>query len=96
MQDGRDVGGALAAGLTLVLLDVADVGGHHLAAGGAQADLQVHTDYAPLFEDARAMVKSKNLLGETYVELSRGTPASGPLPRKPSWTSVMALKRCAC
>ena len=23
-------------------------------------------------------------------------PALGPLPRKPSWTSAMALRRCAC
>jgi virulence factor Mce-like protein len=47
---------------------------------GAEAVLQLHADYAPLYRDARAMVKSKNLLGETYVELSRGTPGSGPLP----------------
>jgi phospholipid/cholesterol/gamma-HCH transport system substrate-binding protein len=49
-------------------------------AGGAEAALELHTEYAPLFRDARAMVKSKNLLGETYVELSRGTPQAGPLP----------------
>ncbi len=48
-------------------------------ASGAQAVLQLHTEYAPLYRDARAMVKSKNLLGETYVELSRGTPQAGPL-----------------
>ncbi len=47
---------------------------------GAQAALQLHTEYAPLFRDARAMVKSKNLLGETYVELSRGASQAGPLP----------------
>jgi phospholipid/cholesterol/gamma-HCH transport system substrate-binding protein len=47
--------------------------------GGAEARLELHTEYAPLFRDARAMVKSKNLLGETYVELSRGTPEAGPL-----------------
>lgn len=48
--------------------------------GGAEAGIQLHPEYAPLFRDARAMVKSKNLLGETYVELSRGTPRSGPMP----------------
>jgi virulence factor Mce-like protein len=47
---------------------------------GARAVLQIHSDYAPLYRDARAMVKSKNLLGETYVELSRGTNQAGPLP----------------
>jgi phospholipid/cholesterol/gamma-HCH transport system substrate-binding protein len=47
--------------------------------GGAEVGLQLHPEYAPLFRDARAMVKSKNLLGETYVELNRGTPQAGPL-----------------
>jgi virulence factor Mce-like protein len=50
------------------------------AAGGAEATLLVHTAYAPLYRDARATVESKNLLGETYVELSRGSAAAGPLP----------------
>jgi phospholipid/cholesterol/gamma-HCH transport system substrate-binding protein len=47
--------------------------------GGAEVGMQLHPEYAPLFRDARAMVKSKNLLGETYVELNRGTPQAGPL-----------------
>jgi virulence factor Mce-like protein len=48
--------------------------------GGAAAMLLLHTQYAPLYRDAHAVVKSKNLLGETYVELQRGSPGSGPLP----------------
>ncbi len=51
-----------------------------LAGGGSAAVLLVHTQYAPLFRDAHAVVKSKNLLGETYVELNRGSAASGPMP----------------
>lgn len=47
--------------------------------GGADVTLQLHPEYGPLFRDARAMVKSKNLLGETYVEVNRGTPQAGPL-----------------
>lgn len=47
--------------------------------GGAVAQLLVHSQYAPLFRDARAVVQSKNLLGEAYVELSRGTASSGPM-----------------
>jgi phospholipid/cholesterol/gamma-HCH transport system substrate-binding protein len=47
--------------------------------GGADVSLQLHPEYAPLFRDARAMVKTKNLLGETYVELNRGTPQAGPM-----------------
>jgi virulence factor Mce-like protein len=48
--------------------------------GGADVALRLHPEYAPLFRDARAMVKTKNLLGETYVELNRGTPQAGPMP----------------
>jgi phospholipid/cholesterol/gamma-HCH transport system substrate-binding protein len=48
--------------------------------GGADVSLQLHPEYAPLYRDARAMVKTKNLLGETYVELNRGTPPAGLLP----------------
>ena len=33
----------------------------------------------PLYGDAGAMVRKKNLLGETYVEVSRGTQGSGDL-----------------
>jgi phospholipid/cholesterol/gamma-HCH transport system substrate-binding protein len=47
---------------------------------GADVSLQLHPEYAPLYRDARAMVKTKNLLGETYVELNRGTPQAGLLP----------------
>ncbi len=49
-------------------------------AGGAAATLIIHQQYAPVYRDSRAMVKFKNLLGETYVELTRGTAASGPMP----------------
>jgi phospholipid/cholesterol/gamma-HCH transport system substrate-binding protein len=48
--------------------------------GGARVTLQVHQQYAPLYRDARAMVKIKNVLDESYVELYRGTAGSGPLP----------------
>jgi virulence factor Mce-like protein len=48
--------------------------------GGAGASLIIHTQYAPLFKDARAVIKAKNLLGETYVEINRGSAASGPMP----------------
>lgn len=50
------------------------------ASNGARAVLQIGEQYAPLYRDARAMVKSKNLLGEAYVELTRGSPGSGPKP----------------
>ena len=34
--------------------------------------LLLHREFTPLFSDARAVVRQKNLLGETYVELNRG------------------------
>src|SRR5205807_4477888 len=79
---------AFAAGSQLVPGDdvtidgfrVGRVAGLEAAAHGARAVLELHRRYGPLYRDARAMVKSKNLLGETYVELSRGTRQSGPLP----------------
>ncbi|HEX6548154.1 MAG TPA: MlaD family protein [Candidatus Dormibacteraeota bacterium] len=50
------------------------------ASGGAEVGMLIHSQYAPLYKDAHAVVKSKNLLGETYVELGRGTGAAGPIP----------------
>jgi phospholipid/cholesterol/gamma-HCH transport system substrate-binding protein len=49
--------------------------------GGARAQLQVLQRYAPVYQDARAMVKIKNVLDESYVELFRGTSTSGPMPQ---------------
>ncbi len=49
------------------------------SAQGAQVGLEIQEEHAPVYRDARAMIKVKNLLGETYVELERGTPGSGPL-----------------
>jgi phospholipid/cholesterol/gamma-HCH transport system substrate-binding protein len=49
--------------------------------GGARVDMQVQQQYAPVYRDARAMVKIKNVLDESYVELYRGTAAAGPLPQ---------------
>jgi virulence factor Mce-like protein len=45
--------------------------------GRADAVLEIRPRFAPIPRDARATLRSKTLLGETYVELSPGT-ASGP------------------
>ncbi len=82
------VAAVFASGAQLVAGDDVTINGFRVGrveslrpvAGGAEAALQLHPEHAPLFEDARAMVKSKNLLGETYVELARGTPQRGPMP----------------
>src|SRR5260370_11001684 len=49
--------------------------------GGARIQLQMMQRYAPVYQDARAMVKIKNVLDESYVELFRGTSTSGPMPQ---------------
>lgn len=49
--------------------------------GGAQVQLQLQQRFAPVYRNARAMVKIKNVLDESYVELYRGTAGSGPLPQ---------------
>jgi virulence factor Mce-like protein len=47
--------------------------------GLALVTVQIVSTYQPVYHDATAVVRPKNLLGETYVEIDRGTPASGPL-----------------
>jgi virulence factor Mce-like protein len=49
--------------------------------GGARVGMQIQERYAPVYRNARAMVKIKNVLDESYVELYRGTAGSGPLPQ---------------
>jgi phospholipid/cholesterol/gamma-HCH transport system substrate-binding protein len=53
-----------------------------LAQGGQRTDatLQLDAKYAPLPRDARAILRTKTLLGETYVELSPGSRDAPKLP----------------
>src|SRR2546423_8843686 len=52
--------------------------------GGAdttQATIEIEPQFAPISSDARAILRQKTLLGETYVELTSGTqPASQQAP----------------
>jgi virulence factor Mce-like protein len=48
--------------------------------GLSRAVLQIDKQYAPRPADTRAILRSKTLLGETYVELSPGSPR-GPMLR---------------
>jgi virulence factor Mce-like protein len=43
---------------------------------GTLATIELEDRYAPLAADARAMLRSKTLLGETYVELTLGSPGA--------------------
>ncbi len=53
-----------------------------LAPGGNRtlATIEMDDRYAPLRSDARAILRQKTLLGETYVELTTGTPGAKPVP----------------
>jgi phospholipid/cholesterol/gamma-HCH transport system substrate-binding protein len=44
------------------------------------ATIQLDERYAPIPRDARAILRQKTLLGETYVELTPGNKADGTLP----------------
>jgi virulence factor Mce-like protein len=48
-------------------------------AGSTRVGMLVHGDFAPLFKDARAVVRQKNLLGEAYIEVNRGTASDGAI-----------------
>ncbi|MBI5104117.1 MAG: MCE family protein [Solirubrobacterales bacterium] len=60
-------------------ISVGKVVDKELAPGGNRtlATIELKSDYAPLPADARAILRQKTLLGETYVELTPGT-RSGP------------------
>jgi phospholipid/cholesterol/gamma-HCH transport system substrate-binding protein len=48
-------------------------------AGEAVATLEIQSRYAPIPSDARAILRQKTLLGETYVELTPGSDTAAPL-----------------
>jgi phospholipid/cholesterol/gamma-HCH transport system substrate-binding protein len=46
-----------------------------------EAEIEIEPEFAPLSSDARAILRNKTLLGETYVELTSGTePGDGGAP----------------
>src|ERR1700759_548545 len=47
--------------------------------GGADVTIQLDAKYAPLPSDAKAILRQKTLLGETYVELTPGTRSARPI-----------------
>src|SRR5918996_3689021 len=47
-----------------------------------RATLEIEPEFAPISSDARAILRQKTLLGETYIELTSGTnpdPAAAPV-----------------
>jgi phospholipid/cholesterol/gamma-HCH transport system substrate-binding protein len=48
----------------------------------ARVKLELQDRYAPLYRDARVLVRTKTLVGENYLDIEPGTPRSGRLPDK--------------
>ncbi len=46
----------------------------------ARVTIELESDYAPLRSDARAILRSKTLLGEGYLEISPGSADAEPIP----------------
>jgi len=44
------------------------------------ATIQMDNQFAPIHKDARAILRTKTILGETYVQITPGTPGSPMLP----------------
>jgi phospholipid/cholesterol/gamma-HCH transport system substrate-binding protein len=44
------------------------------------ATIELQPQFAPIHVDARAILRQKTLLGETYIELTPGTPAAAKVP----------------
>ena len=49
-------------------------------AGRALTTIELESEYAPLASDARAILRRKTLLGETFVEIATGTASAPRLP----------------
>src|SRR3954463_6678566 len=54
-----------------------DVAGHP---NTTVATLEIEPKYAPIAADTKAILRQKTLLGETYVELTPGTPHTRDIP----------------
>src|SRR5215212_7583770 len=48
--------------------------------GRTNTTIELDDSYAPIPKDARAVLRQKTLLGETYVELTPGTKTAGMIP----------------
>jgi phospholipid/cholesterol/gamma-HCH transport system substrate-binding protein len=46
----------------------------------ADVQMQLNSDVAPVYRDATVMIRQKTLVGENYVEITRGQPQAGQLP----------------
>ena len=72
---------AQEADVRLAGVNVGKVKSKELDKRGARTTIEIELEnkYAPIPKDSRAMLRQKTLLGETYVELSKGTKSTGML-----------------
>src|SRR3954470_10446103 len=72
----------LEADVRIAGVSVGKVRKKELDPGGNRTLVTIEMDqkFAPVKKDARAILRQKTLLGETYVELTPGTPSSANLP----------------
>jgi phospholipid/cholesterol/gamma-HCH transport system substrate-binding protein len=61
-------------------VNVGKVVGTQLQGNHTVATIQMNNQYAPVRRDTRAILRTKTILGETYVQLSEGTRNSPALP----------------
>jgi phospholipid/cholesterol/gamma-HCH transport system substrate-binding protein len=59
---------------------IGSVVGVHRAGNRAVATLELQTKYAPIRSRATAIVRTKTLLGEAYIELAPGLESAPPVP----------------
>ena len=45
-----------------------------------EVEIELYPEYAPLRSDARAILRQKTLLGETFIELTTGSDSAEPVP----------------
>ena len=50
--------------------------------GASDATIELDSAYAPIPKDTKAILRQKTLLGETYVELTPGSPSAGTVARE--------------
>jgi phospholipid/cholesterol/gamma-HCH transport system substrate-binding protein len=75
-------GAELVAGddVTMSGLRVGKVESLTPAAGTTEVTMLLHHDFTPVFQDARAIIRQKNLLGEAYIEVNRGSVSERQIP----------------
>ena len=66
--------------VTMSGIRVGKVESFHPSSSGVEVLLTLHGDGTPVYEDARAVIREKNLLGEAYVEVNRGQDRAQPMP----------------